>query len=112
MLARLLTDLLPADCWSSKLEGKYIQEQHGSTDECYSFEEAKAQCEAADDCHGIATQSNVCSGQYRVTHGATATLVPWANWAKWSMYAYTLDRTCLGSGSDIGKALNPKAVKI
>jgi hypothetical protein len=83
-------------CWSSKLEGKYIEEQHGAEDECYnSLQEAKAKCEAAADCHGVATQSNVCSGQYRVTHGSTATLLDFAAWASFNLWAYTLDRLCM-----------------
>ena len=81
-------------CWSSRLNGKYIKEQHGATNECYSFEEAKEKCEAASDCHGIATQSNVCGGQYRVSHGSTATLLHYNDWASYNLWAYTLDRSC------------------
>merc|ERR1719412_3015042 len=83
-----------AGCWSGKLEGKYIKEQHGATNECYDFEEAKRKCEEASDCHGIATQSNVCSGKYRVTHGSTATLLTYGNWRAYNLWAYTFDRTC------------------
>ena len=86
-------------CWSSRLNGKYIQEQHGkNTNECYDFNTAKAKCEAANDCHGIATQSNVCSGKYRVTHGSTATLKTYSDWASYNLWAYTLDRSCLSTG--------------
>lgn len=60
-------------CWSDRLNGKYIQEQHGQTNECYDFQTAKQKCEESVDCHGIATQSNTCGGKYRVTHGSTAT---------------------------------------
>lgn len=83
-------------CWSSKLEGKYIQEQHGKTNECYaSIDTAKAKCQAASDCHGIATQSNVCNGKYRVSHGTTATLLTYANWKPYNLWAWTLDRSCV-----------------
>ena len=79
--------------WESKLEGKYIMEQHGSTNECYStLEEAKTKCEQASDCHGIATQSNVCNGKYRITHGITATLVHYNDWKSINLWAYTVDR--------------------
>merc|ERR1719412_3270359 len=84
-------------CWSGKLEGKYIKEQHGATNECYDFEQAKRKCEQASDCHGIATQSNVCSGKYRVTHGSTATLLTYGNWKAYNLWAYTFERTCRSS---------------
>ena len=46
---------------------------HGQTDECYeTFTEAKLKCLAAGDCKAIATQSNICSGKFRVTHGIPA----------------------------------------
>ena len=83
-------------CWSSRLDGKYIKEQHLSTAECYDFETAKAKCQEATDCHGIATQSDVCSGKYRVSHGSTATLETISDWKKVDLWAYTLDRSCLG----------------
>ena len=85
-------------CWSARLDGKYIQEQHGYTDGCYDFDTAKATCEASNDCHGIVTQSNVCSGKYRVSHGSTATVLHHGNWASYNLWAYTLDRSRLSSG--------------
>jgi len=91
-------------CWSEKLEGKYIHEQHHSsahdgTGECYEdLGEAKRRCEEASDCHGIATQSNICEGKYRVTHGSTATLLHYNAWRDYDLWAYTLDRACLSSG--------------
>ena len=87
-----------AFCWSSRLEGKYIQEQHfTNSGECYGFEQAKAMCEKASDCYGIATQSNFCGGLYRVTHGTQATLIDYANWRSYNIWAYTLDRSCQGN---------------
>jgi hypothetical protein len=50
--------------WSSRKDGYYIKEQHGSTNKCYDLETAKSQCEAAPDCHEIATQNNVCGGKW------------------------------------------------
>ena len=102
-LGRLPEDQAPASrnllfggsCWSGRLHGKYINEQHGANDECFDFDTAKQKCEEATDCHGIATQSNICSGKYRVTHGSTATLVAFPNWASFNLWAYTLDRSCL-----------------
>jgi len=84
--------------WSSRRDGYYIKEQHGKTNECYDLETAKFKCERAPDCHGIATQSNVCGGKYRVTHGAKATLVHYANWKPYNLWAYTLKRGGSGSG--------------
>ena len=81
-------------CWSNRLEGKYISEQHGASNECYDFATAKEKCAKAGDCHGIATQSNVCGGKYRVTHGTTASLRHYGNWAAYNLWAYTLDRGC------------------
>ena len=47
-----------------------MREGHSTTDECYdTLKEAKENCIASRDCHAIATQSNVCGGKYRVSHG-------------------------------------------
>jgi len=81
-------------CWSKRLNGKYIREQHGKTNECYSFATAKKKCVAAKNCHGIATQSNVCGGKYRVSHGAKATLKHYHAWKKYHLWAYTLNSSC------------------
>ena len=56
----------------------------------------------ARDCYGIATQSNVCNGLYRVSHanqttGVNVTLKEYANWRPFKLWAYTLDRDCLGT---------------
>jgi len=91
----MLQTLIGLSCWSERLNGKYIQEQHGMENECYGFDEAKQRCEAASDCHGIATQKYVCYGKYRVTHGSTATLIDYPKWIPHNMWAYTLDRACL-----------------
>jgi len=84
-------------CWSSKMNARYIQQQHGASNECYDFETAKAKCEAASDCHGIATQNNVCGGKYRVTHGSTATILTWGEsgaYHNYNLHAFTLNRKC------------------
>lgn len=82
-------------CWSSRLNGKYVRQQHGKTNECYSFAVAKAKCAAASDCGAIATQSNVCGGKYRVTHGGP-TLVYYSHWKRYNLWAYTFskDKVC------------------
>jgi len=77
--------------WSSRKNGIYIQEQHGKTNECYNFATAKLKCQAAGDCHAIATQSNVCGGKYRVTHGGP-TEKKYGNWKAYNLWSYTL--TC------------------
>eukprot|EP01050_Picozoa_sp_SAG11_P012913 SAG11_NODE_1469_length_4850_cov_2.659651_4_plen_372_part_00 len=72
-------------------QGYYVIEGHTDTSECYPLEEAKLMCLAASDCHAIATQSNVCSGQYRVTHGGP-TLTYYNDWATYDLHAYSLSR--------------------
>ena len=91
-------------CWSKRLNGKYIKEGHFSVAECYPFKEAIQKCEAAPDCHGIATQKNFCGGLYRVSHGATVTLLTWPDWQKWKKWAYFLSRTCLNR-KHVGKLI-------
>jgi len=100
--------LFGGSCWSGRLHGKYINEQQGANDECFDFDTAKQKCEEATDCHGIATQSNVCSGKYRVTHGSTATLVAFRNWASFNLWAYTLDRSCLSPSAAHSGSSNQK----
>eukprot|EP01050_Picozoa_sp_SAG11_P015600 SAG11_NODE_2041_length_3888_cov_5.234099_2_plen_447_part_00 len=73
-------------------QGYYVIEGHTDTSECYALEEAKLMCLAASDCHAIATQSNVCSGQYRVTHGGP-TLTYYNDWATYDLHAYSVTRT-------------------
>ena len=82
--------------WSNAKPGYYIKEQHGSTSECYDLPTAKLYCERSSDCHGIATQSNICNGKYRVSHGSTATLLPYANHAKYNMHVYSYT-PCVGA---------------
>ena len=45
--------------------------------------------QAASDCHAIASQSDVCSGLFRVTHRTKgkATLEPHANWKLFAVWA-------------------------
>ena len=80
-------------------------QQNGHKDECYeaineaahtSFSIAKTKCMEAADCHGIASQSDVCGGQYRVSHGKNATIKYSADLASYNPSAYSLDRSCLG----------------
>jgi len=93
-------------CWSKRLDGKYVREGHTETDECYELEVAVKKCEEATDCFAIATQSNVCGGRYRVTHGGP-TFKSYANWEPYKLWSYKLDRECLkkekfkGSDEDV-----------
>merc|ERR1719491_2181998 len=87
-----------ADCWSARMDGKYVKEGHG-TGPCYDLETAKQQCEDATDCFAIATQSNVCSGQFRVTHGGP-TFMTYSNWQPYDLHAYQLDRSCVSVPTD------------
>jgi len=74
-------------CWSLK-NGYYVTNGHGQTDECYeTFDEAKLKCLAAGDCKAIATQSNVCSGKFRVSHGIPAFRY-WSHWKSLNLKAY------------------------
>jgi len=51
-------------------DGYHLYEGHGGTTECYpTLTEAIAKCDEAGDCGAIATQTTVCGGQYRVSHG-------------------------------------------
>ena len=55
--------------WIQK-DGYFVEEGHTKADECYNtLKEAKEKCIASQDCHAIATQTNVCGGKYRVSHG-------------------------------------------
>jgi hypothetical protein len=80
-------------CWSSQLNGQYVQEGHGPSDECYDFATAQTKCEEAADCHAIATQINLCNGLYRVTHGGP-TMTSFDDWEAFNLWAFRLDRTC------------------
>lgn len=103
---------IAALCWSARIDGQYISEQHGSAEECYSFALAQKKCEQAADCHGITTQSSVCDGQYRVSHGTTATLVAYDNWEAFDLSSYTLDRSCLPESASFTSAAPPLAAVI
>jgi len=74
-------------CWSL-MNGYYVTNGHGQTDECYeTFTEAKLKCLAAGDCRAIATQSNICSGKFRVTHGIPAFRF-WSHWKSLNLKTY------------------------
>merc|ERR1711998_339714 len=83
----------PTFTWSARLNGRYVREQHGATNECYDFQTAKRRCEAAPDCSSIARQTSVCGGRYRVTHMGP-TLVPYQNWQPHGIWSYRLTRNC------------------
>jgi len=54
-------------------------------------------CEAAPGCGGIATQSNVCGGKYRINIvEGTEDWKYWPDWElpAWQLWAYDLDRSC------------------
>ena len=44
LLHKSCANLASAGCWSRRLEGKYISEQHNSTSECYDFATAQYKC--------------------------------------------------------------------
>merc|ERR1719510_2654541 len=71
--------------WKLK-NGYYVRQQHGKTNECYSEAVAKQKCEAAQDCKAIATQSNVCGGKWRVTHGGP-TFAYYRHWRHYRLKA-------------------------
>ena len=54
-------------------------------------------CEATPGCGGIATQSNVCGGKYRINIvEGTEDWKYWPDWElpAWQLWAYDLDRSC------------------
>ena len=70
------------------MNGRYVKEGHGQVNECYpTLEEAQTKCIEAGDCKAVATQSNVCAGMFRVTHGGP-TLVNYDNWQQFNLKAY------------------------
>ena len=75
------------ECWEGMI-GRYVQEGHGQENECYlTLDEAQSKCIAAGDCKAVATQNNVCSGMFRVTHGGP-TFVEYENWQQYDLKAY------------------------
>jgi len=75
--------------WSQR-DGYYVQEGHGTDSECYpTLDGAKAACIEAGDCGAIATQSNICNGQYRVSHGGP-TLILYAQWEYYELRSWEL----------------------
>ena len=66
---KLYNSYLDCNTWVQH-DGYYVDEVHGTASECYSTqEEAKTKCKTFLDCNAIATQNDVCGGQFRVTHG-------------------------------------------
>ena len=77
--------------WTQK-DGYFVLEGHGDGTECYGdLNNAKSKCMAAEDCHAIAAQSNICGGQYRVTHGGP-TFKYWKAWQSVNLRSW--ERTC------------------
>jgi len=78
--------------WQQR-DGYYVGEQHGATNECYStLKTAMDKCDASSDCHAIATQSNVCGGQYRVSHGGP-TLHFYSAWKSYNLRAWVVNKS-------------------
>ena len=78
---------ISSGCWEQR-NGYYVQEGHGQVNECYdTLETAKRFCLSAGDCKAIATQSNICSGKYRVTHG-DPTFISYGAWKQYNLKAY------------------------
>ena len=84
-----------AHCWSAKKDGWYVEEQHGQSNECYAtIEEAKNQCQEASDCGAITTQTNVCDGTYRVTHGGPTFKYNGPSTSTFHLWSFELNRGC------------------
>ena len=82
-----IIDADTSDCWKQR-NGYFVQEGHEQINECYpTLVEAQSNCIAADDCKAIATQSNVCAGKFRVTHGGP-TYVSYRYWQYYDLKAY------------------------
>lgn len=61
--------------WIEK-RGVYVKEGQGQSKNCArDLDSAKRQCERAPDCMAVASQSNVCGGKYRVTHGGPTLMI-------------------------------------
>lgn len=93
---RGVNDIVGGDsqCSWKRLDHYYVQEGHGSPNECYpTLTEAKQKCLDAGDCKAVTSQYNVCWGWYRVTHGGpTLGYWPWNSWLK----LHTYQATCTG----------------
>ena len=80
--------------WTQK-DGYYVLEGHGTTNECYNtLDEAKAKCLEASDCFAVASQSNVCGGKYRVSHGGPSFRY-WSNWQPYNLRSWELSCSIL-----------------
>jgi hypothetical protein len=86
--------LLDAECVWIKKDGFYIKEEHGEATYCYEdLEEAKQICALDGSCGGIATQSNICEGKFRVAHGGP-TFVYLPAWDQYNLYSF--EQNCDG----------------
>ena len=85
---------LRLECKWTQKDGYYVEEGQGTTGECYgTLEDAKDICMSFKDCHAVATQSNICSGKYRVSHGGP-TFSYYSDWNTLNLRAWA--RTCKG----------------
>ena len=115
----------PQVCEWTLRQGNYLSQGHGQGHECSDFETAKERCLALSDCAAIATQSNVCGGQYRLTHcGSSCTFNYYGSWSSYNLNAYSVDRssceseadqipyieTPMDSGNDVDGTTGPHAV--
>ena len=83
------------ECTWIEKAGYYVLEGHGTIAECYdTLQEAKEKCMTFQDCHAIATQSNVCEGKFRVSHGGP-TFIYYTDWKSYSLMAW--DHNCRGN---------------
>ena len=66
-----------------------------TTTECYdTWQLAKVNCMAVQDCHAITTQSNVCGGKYRVSHGGP-TLIYYSDGGSFNLRSWV--HSCKGN---------------
>jgi len=82
-------------CWTYQ-QGYYVKEGHGtcSSSTYADVAEAKAACLAQPGCGGIAKQSNLCNGEYRINIPDDATYTYYATWANYDLWAYRLNAGC------------------
>ena len=75
------------DCWKQR-DGDYILQGQGEAEQCYeTLQQAKDACASTSDCMGISTQTNICNGYYRLSHGIP-TFIYDANWRSLNMRSY------------------------
>merc|ERR1719285_1318724 len=82
--------------WNQR-DGYYVQEGHGVETDCYpALDEAKTAClNTNGDCFAIATQSNWCEGQYRVTQGGPTFSDFFDDWETYGLRSWELVTNCV-----------------